>query len=332
LPDNVRDLTRASMATSSTYSRYKRKFTASQPTNWCPHPILYLIPLFSTFTSIFLIPFAANTPSFMTIAIVSRAATFSPLLLPYIVPQSWGTVHTHPHDSHSAYTGLFRTISIISFLLHGKSTVLALLLNTPDSYYHRHSLLHPFRQEHRSILERSSTAVGKVLGAIGDHPAVSAVGWDVLLSGLSVGLWAAIRGLDVQEILRSTGLWYSKPKVVGDAASAVKKEAKLIRQETLDTITAAPTPAKRRPGRPKKSETAESNDESVTSAPKRRGRARKSDTSADGAYKPAEVVRDEGDEEGDADWEVGALAWGLISALGLGTGSAGVFGAETTAR
>jgi len=73
------------------------------------------------------------------------------------------------------------------------------------------------------MLERSSTAVGKVLGAIGDHPAVSAVGWDVLLSGTSLGLWAADRGLDVQAILSSSALSFGgKPKAAMDGLSDSK--------------------------------------------------------------------------------------------------------------
>jgi hypothetical protein len=195
----------------------------SKPESWCPHPILYLIPIIASFMAVFLSPYASNTPSFLRVALAYRILSFAPLLLPFIVPESWGTVHIHPHNAHSAYTALFRTSSIVSILLHGKSTVLAVLFNTPDSHYHRHSILHPFKQEQRSVLERSSTAVGKVLGAIGDHPAVSAVGWDVLLSGMSLGLWAASRGLDVQAILSSSGLLFSgKPKAAIDAMTDTK--------------------------------------------------------------------------------------------------------------
>jgi len=41
---------------------------------------------------------------------------------------------------------------------------------------------------------------------------------------------------------------------------------------------------------------------------------------------------EEGDEHAEEDWEVGALAWGLITAGGLGSGSSGVYGAEIMAR
>ena len=49
-------------------------------------------------------------------------------------------------------------------------------------------------------------------------------------------------------------------------------------------------------------------------------------------YQPTEGVLEEGDEDAEEDWEAGALAWGLISAGGLGVGSAAVYGAEVLAR
>lgn len=209
----------------------------SKPDGWCPSPILYLLSLLSSLTCVFLAPFAQNTPSFLTVILAHRALAFTPLLLPYIVPESWGTLHTHPHNAHSAYTGLFRTVSILSTLLHWKSTLLALLLNTPDNHYHRHSLLHPFKQERRTLSERGSTAIGRVLGAIGDHPAVNAVGWDVILSGLSIGLWAATRGLDVESILASTGLWYGGgSKAVVEAVGNTKSVLGEIEHKTESSI------------------------------------------------------------------------------------------------
>jgi hypothetical protein len=101
---------------------------------------------------------------------------------------------------------------------------------------------------------------------------------------------------------------------------------------TKNRLDAALTPGKRRPGRPRKSEYANSEEGSVlASVPKRRGRPRKSSV-GDSAYHPKEVVHEEGDVDEDEDWEAAALTWGLIAVTGLGTGSSGVFGAETTAR
>lgn len=47
---------------------------------------------------------------------------------------------------------------------------------------------------------------------MGDHPAVGSVAWDVLLTGLSLGIWAATRGLDATEMLRSSMILMSSSK------------------------------------------------------------------------------------------------------------------------
>jgi hypothetical protein len=227
LPENVRDITRNSVPITSSrsavgylsnskaanrihrYSQLVEKIIPTKPEGFVPNSALYIILLLSSLTTVFLIPFASNTPSFMTVSIFSRVLPLSFLWLPYLVPTSWGTVHTHPHDAHSTYTALFRTISAISGLLHVKSSATALFYNTPESIYYRHSLLRPFKEEHRSAFDRGSTAMGRVFGAIGDHPAVTAMGWDVILSGLSLGVWAATRGLDSREMLKSSTLLFN---------------------------------------------------------------------------------------------------------------------------
>lgn len=209
----------------------KRLFPAKAE-GFVPKPALYVLLLVSTFGTTFLIPFASNTPSFMTISVLSRALPFSFLILPYIIPESWGVIHTHPHDTHYTYTTLFRTISTLSTLLHFKSTAIALFSNTPDSTYYRHELLHPFKKEHRSALDRSSTAFGKVFGAILEHPAISAVGGDVLLSGLSLGVWAAVRGLEPSEMLGSSIPFLERTeKELENVSTSVKEEAsKAVKQ------------------------------------------------------------------------------------------------------
>jgi hypothetical protein len=230
LPENVRDITRNSVPITSSrsaveylsnpksakrihrYSQLMEKIIPTKPEGFVPNSALYIILLLSSLTTVFLIPFASNTPSFMTVSILSRVLPFSFLWLPHFVPASWGTVHTHPHDAHSTYIAIFRTISAISGLLHIKSSVTALFYNTPESIYYRHSLLRPFKEEHRSAFNRGSTAIGRVFGAVGEHPAVTAVGWDVILSGLSLGVWAATRGLDSKEILRSSTFFSNGPQ------------------------------------------------------------------------------------------------------------------------
>jgi len=180
------------------------KITPTKPVGWSPNPSLQITLLLITYVSVALVPFSSNTPSFMTVFSFSRILPFAPLLLPYIIPESWGTTHPHPHDAYSSFITIFRTISAISSSLYLGSTALALFDNAPESYYYHPSLFHPFQHEHLSTLNRGSTAVRRLLGAVREHPAVGAVGWDVILSGLSAGVWAAIRGLDAKEMLGSS--------------------------------------------------------------------------------------------------------------------------------
>jgi hypothetical protein len=179
---------------------------------------LQFLPVLWSIAANLLIPFAANTRSFTFILVISKLLSFFPLIIPSVLPVGFGTTHSHPHNVHRTYTTLFKTISVFSFLLHSKESVQALVYNAPGDSYHRHSLLHPFKTEHRSVLNRGSTAVGRVLGAVGDHPAVNAVGWDVLLSGLSTGLWSAVRGFDVHDLFACSVPFYGRAEKTLDGS------------------------------------------------------------------------------------------------------------------
>jgi hypothetical protein len=230
----------------------------------------------------------------------------------------------------------------MSVLLHGKATVLGLLHNAPNSHYHRHSLLLPFDTEERSTWERGTTTVGKVLGATSDHPVVSAVGWDVLLSTLSMGLWAAIRALDVTDILMSSIPFYKRPPVISAQLTDLSENKNSTPEKAPE-----PSKPKYRIRRKTRSEASEAGDgealgESTASTTRRRGRPRKAksdpeEVPGDTTYTPSlpgSVTTVEGDivPEPAADWESASLAWGLVAVAGLGCGSAGVFGGECISR
>jgi hypothetical protein len=193
-----------------------------------------------TTVSIWLTQQSHETTSFMFMTLLSAVLPYLSLTFPYVLPQSWGKVRTVPSDATAAHTKLFRLASILSFLVHGGSTLSALLSNDPGPSYHRHSLRHPHKIEHRGPWERSSTSFGRVLGAIGDHPVVGMVGWDVLLSGLSIGLWAAARGLDPGHIARCIGVPGSgtSPEVVAKAEKTIAagKETAKVNTEKLKRL------------------------------------------------------------------------------------------------
>lgn len=256
-----------------------------------------------------------------------RGLLLAPLIVPYVVPQSWGTLHSHPHQAYKEYSVLFRYASLASLALHAKATLLGLAYSTPAEYYHRHSIHLPFDVEKRSSWERTTSAFGRILGATSDHPLVSGAGADVLLSAISLGLWAAVRATDLHDILTLAVPFYERP---GD-----KPQEDTIQTSTMVTRNNAK-------GQP--SATSSQSGESVgRPSTQRKTRSRKSkqeieSTQHDAAYEPtaseaASVV--EGDilpEAGNLDWEAAALIWGFIVAGGLGVGSAGVLGGECIAR
>ncbi|KAJ0164605.1 hypothetical protein CTA2_631 [Colletotrichum tanaceti] len=260
-----------------------------------------------------------------------------------MVPTSWGTLYSDPHGAYGIYIELFRFVSTASFALHAKETALGLLYNTPEAHFHRHSRFLPFDKGQRSTWERTTTAIGKVLGSASDHPVVAAVAWDVLLSGASQGLWAATRALDVNDILASATPFVQKDLVNAQPPSRLLEGYDKSAPE-LESYSHTSTKATRRRGRPTKAK-AEGTTASETpgsgSIYRGRGRGRRHTAEfgegPEATYEPSPSesrAAVEGDElpDGDLEWESAALTWGLTALGGLGSSSAGVFGAECTSR
>ncbi|KAK0312685.1 hypothetical protein LTR01_002345 [Friedmanniomyces endolithicus] len=68
-------------------------------------------------------------------------------------------------------------------------------------------------------------SIGSILSALGDHAWLNAVGWDVLFSTASIGLWAAVRSADPRSIAKCA-LWPwldGTLEVVQDAAEYVQE-------------------------------------------------------------------------------------------------------------
>lgn len=333
----------------SKWARIRNAILSPKPTNWCPHPILFLGAILSNFASLFVLPYAAETPSFVTFILATRLSTFLPVIIPKVVPKSWGTIHPHPHDAYSSYTTIFRVISVASFALHAKATFFGLQYNVPNSHYHRHSRFLPWDIEKRSTWEQSTTAIGKVLGSTSDHPVVSAVGFDVLLCALSLGIWTAIRATDVERVFASTIPFHKKPGYKAVAYGSTTEPTPKLKEEPDQAETSEPESSTgmtlRRRGRHHSRVTSKASitssdvasDDASTSTVRKRGRPKKKIAEADKAYEPTaaearEVLEGDIIPPEELDWESAALAWGLAAIGGLGLAEAGVFGAECVAR
>lgn len=188
----------------SPWTRLRNKLIPPKPNGWVPNAVLLHTAIALNFGLTMTLPYAAGTSTFANLALLARASTFLPVLLPKIIPVHWGRVQSRSHGTYESFVKLFKFLSGAAFATHAKTTLVALLSNAPNSHYHRHSALLPWDVEHRSLWERSTSAFGKVLGSTSDHPVVAAVGWDVLLCGLSLGLWAAVRGISVRDMMNAS--------------------------------------------------------------------------------------------------------------------------------
>ena len=314
-----------------------------KPQNWSLRPGLFLLSITFSYAGIFYLPYAADTPSFNRVVAAARGLTFAPLILQSLAPVSWGLVHPHPERANSAFTDLFRLMSFLSLVLHGTATFNGLRYNLPDSHYHRHSKLLPWDIEERSKWERARTASGKLLGSMADHPVVAAVGCDVLLSGLSIGVWAAVRSLRAGHVLTSAvPLYEDSDSVHEEHVSGKTTEDEDEKASTAGSVRRSSRKHKARVPSVSSVASRDSEDHRGAPTPRRRGRPRKvkhdpEEEPGDGTYEPS-AVEEKASAEGDSlpsqdvDWEAAALAWGLTAVGGLGLGSAGVFGGECLAR
>lgn len=193
----------------SIWTRFQNKLIAPKPTGWAPNAMIFYILIAFNLMLTFVLPHTTGSSTFIKAVILTRVSTFLPILLPKLVPARWGSIQQQPHGAYESHTKLFKFMSTGAIILHVKATIVALLSNVPDSHYHRHSAMIPWDLAKRSLWERSTSAIGKVLGSAFDHPAVAAVSFDIAMCALSLGFWAVHRGLDVRDMLSSSALPYN---------------------------------------------------------------------------------------------------------------------------
>ncbi|KAK3942983.1 hypothetical protein QBC46DRAFT_378629 [Diplogelasinospora grovesii] len=338
-----------------------------KPHNWRPKPLVFVLPLLLSYSTIFQLPHAAGTTSFPAVAVATKLASLSPLILHSVVPESWGTVHAHPHDASSAYKRIFQFMFVANVFLHGRTTAIGLRDNLPSSYRHRHTFKIPFDTEKRPTWERGATAFERILDSMSEHPAVAAAGRDVLLCALSLGLWAAFRAMDVRDMLQ---LMWPLSKAISGSSQSVQApevvETKVEESHVEDMpppkpVTNGLSSVRRGRGRPAKSSRIGSisssdgiADEhlSMMETPTRRGRGRprkvkqepeevreedSEEVPGDQTYEPspaesASIVEGDVVPESDFDGESASVAWALTALAGLGASSTAVFGADCVSR
>ncbi|KAK5664268.1 hypothetical protein OQA88_486 [Cercophora sp. LCS_1] len=171
-----------------------------KPANWVMKPNLYLAVLLLNYVAIMLIPDTAGTKWFPAVIGLAKGLQFAPLLLPTIVPTSWGVASREPRGSCEIIAGIFKMMSLTSEFARFYSTIKAISHSPPEHWIHRHSIGIPFDTEKRLAWERTALWVDKIFEVVTDHPVLTGIGCDIALSGLSLAIWAAARVTDLVAI------------------------------------------------------------------------------------------------------------------------------------
>ncbi|KAF2087157.1 hypothetical protein K490DRAFT_57224 [Saccharata proteae CBS 121410] len=291
---------------------------------WTPHPAVYVVPVLIATGCLFSMHTFVSSAYGKMVEYIILACQVWLGLAHEIIPLSWGTDGENKRGMHRTYTSLYRMIAGFTLAHYVYRTIVALYVNSPSSQSTKYNFVWNMQQGYeRTAIEMIVFAADRVLNAISHEPVISAAGWDVLLSGFSLCIWAAVRSLNPSEMLNSI--------VPGKGNSGAE-------DETVTGSVPKMLPTRRGRGRPRKNDAA-----AATTAGRRsmRHRAVTHDSDSD-SYVPPAAVADEvasmeheeehGKEDVVEDLESVALTWGLALVGGLGLASAAVHGAELRCR
>lgn len=313
---------------------------------WTPRPAVYWIPASMSFIFLHLMPMMVGYPWDMPFLTVGYFAV--PIFLAragQILPTSWGHTHKDSRSAHRSMISVFYTIGVFSTFLHFKQLAFAFMDTTPPAKYTDYDYVWDMhRGGERSLFERGSIAIQRLLSTIGDHPAISVTSWDVLLSAISLCMWAFTRRLNVDEMLDCSILSYFSGSKNKDEKVEKHVSFEAESKPTVNSVSPSVSPAKKTRGRPKKGGRTSVDTSSLRSLRRStRHQAAKHESDSEESFKPSvnmseEIAKTEHDDDGHgeedliAEGEAAALALGLYSIGGLGPLIASVLGAEVGGR
>ena len=135
---------------------------------WVPHPRLLPVSLATYYVFVGLAPYLVGMNAFIGAVITLRLLLLCPLYLPMILPGNSGKEYLKARDTQRIFPktiGYVGTCSAVLFVVQTVMTFREVGLN-----------------------------VSRVLEAIHDNPAISALGYDYVLSLVSSGLWNSMVG------------------------------------------------------------------------------------------------------------------------------------------
>ena len=135
---------------------------------WLPHPMLLLVSLAIYYVFVGLAPYMVGMNAFIGMVITIRLLLLCPLYLPMIVPGDSAKEYLKARDTQRIFRRIIGYLGICSTALFVVQTV--------------------------STFREFGFDISRVLDAIHDSPAISALGYDYVLSLVSAGLWSSIVG------------------------------------------------------------------------------------------------------------------------------------------
>lgn len=130
---------------------------------WTPTPIIQLLPLTVYYISVLAAPLVAGTRVFIAVVVLIRLLLIAPLILPAVVAQGGGQSYSTPRKAHWMDACPFYFIGVCSALLWTLQTSVA--------------------------LKSTGFDMRRIFGALNDNPAVSTLGYDFILSLVSIFTW-----------------------------------------------------------------------------------------------------------------------------------------------
>lgn len=159
----------------------RKHFTSSWPWNAAVYNLVVIL----TIIPVALIPDATNGPQFMTILLLPHLALMLP---PILAIFQKGAIKGEVQDrvlARTAYMVLFAAAIVLQFRVMNNG----LGDTSPYKHFHRH--LRPEQKTSASATSLGSNTIGwqSVTYSFRSHPAVSSVGFDVILSSASAIVW-----------------------------------------------------------------------------------------------------------------------------------------------
>lgn len=162
-----------------------RNRNSARPAAWTPPRALYGVCVLLTFLSVAAVPWVTGTALFMRVLILPHVVLVLPSVLHAVTPAARGLRHASLRDADDYLRPLYQLafwLAMYSQLKVGAEAVFFPL--TDGALVHRHANVLPPLEG-----AGSGGSMGSLRNALYEHPAVSSVGWDVLLCSISFVCW-----------------------------------------------------------------------------------------------------------------------------------------------